>query len=180
MSEFSSSFGTSLPCGAITAEKHTVDITSESLLMEAFAAIGAAEPSTPAKSEVGDVGDRAEEPLANKPKVTSDVVSQRNTASSDMQRELAKMSTSMHGLITDVVDTLLSRDEDVDVDFMATLSQKFLLTLTFLGKVADVDLKGKDRSNWKTPKDMDMVECAKKLISNSSAPDQRGNWRLRL
>ena len=151
-----------------------MDVTSETLPTEAFAAIGGTEPTTPAKSEDGDGGGRVEEPLAKKPKVASDVVSQRNTASSDMQRELANMSTSMQGLIADVVDTLLSGDDEFDEDFMATLSQRFFLMLTFFGKVVNVDLKRKERPNGQTPRDMDMVECAKKLISNSSARDQKG------
>ena len=158
-----------------------MDVTSESLLMEAFAAIGGTGPTTPAKSEVGDGGDRAEEPPAKKPKVTSDVVSQRNTAPSDMQRELANMSTIMHGLITNVVDALLSGDEDFDEDFMATLSRRFLLMLTFLGNVVDDDLKGKGRSTWKMPKGYGHGGSAPRCSSATAASrSKRVNWRLRL
>jgi len=112
-------------------------------------------PKARGASEVG-----LEDSASKRPRAFADVVSQRNTAVSDLERVLRNLIISMRVLNGEVVDAVLAADEAADEDFIKALLERFSLTLLFQGKCVDVDLKGEARSKWKTPDDMTDFEVS--------------------
>ena len=152
-----STFAHALPTGALTAPVGQL-VSAEGLVV---AAAGG-------QREVGGSGSRVaseaglEEPTPKKIR-TVDMLSQRNTAHSDLERELNKLVGGVSGLIQDAMITHTQGDATLDEDFMETLKQRYELLLLCLGKTAK--LSKEDEQQKVALESLDVVVAATKRFT---------------
>ena len=138
--DLGSTFSQYLPRGVVTALSGE-QVSAESLVLEV------AGQFRPVDARTRSIGESSpEESTPKKPRNEVNnvaVISQRNTAHSELERELNNIVNSSNSLILDAIQNYNKSDSQKDEDFRGTLKQRYDLFLVCLGKKAAVQ-KGDD------------------------------------